>query len=644
MLAKAIYDNLADAPDELSFRKGDIVTVIEQDVDGLVGWWLCLLHGRQGIAPGNRLKVLPSLDGDSKKSPDHSLLPNDSSYSFDSVDGQSNRLLTQAASEYDVLPTPIRASHEHLSEAPSPRTPQEIFSSKQSSPHNGTSSVNVGGMQSDYDILPTRGALTSTTKLNPEELYDIPTAPIQSDAVYDVVPSRKSIQSSSTGRPNSPQPKFQNVLSAFTAIPEGNGTRTDSQSPLVGSSNSSLYDSPRVAGSGPSDMYDYPSGMNAIKSSADSEKSAMKSGSQELYDVPKNNRDVTHDKTLTSSEDFYSTPPQSGTAFRKNFNFSLLRQDKSTLLNEGRTAKDIRVNAGEELYDVPAQLSTSTNKMAELYDTPPRQQNVIVDQQKEIYDTPSQQQKLISNQQNEIYDTPPSISRQVASSSSEIYDIPLRNPHSMEIYDTPPERDNDVYDVPPANAQLNVLSSEVYDTPPSQKPERYDTYDTPSNVSREEQFTPSSVEIYDQPKSSRVAPAQGDKQLPGCSSYATGDDLYDTPTKHDVNKVMSDITKFKTTNQSFTKAFAKRHNSKNDGSVTSSNHDDDDYVDYQDIYGKEPPTEMVKEMEKVRTECVNSFGAIMLNSQLSLFVELCCIGDEFELRFSQLYRVTSSTQ
>ena len=58
ILAKALFDNLADAPDELSFRKGDIITVLEQDVDGLVGWWLCSLHGKQGIAPGNRLQEI----------------------------------------------------------------------------------------------------------------------------------------------------------------------------------------------------------------------------------------------------------------------------------------------------------------------------------------------------------------------------------------------------------------------------------------------------------------------------------------------------------------------------------------------------------------------------------------------------------
>uniref|UniRef100_A0A7N9DF73 BCAR1 scaffold protein, Cas family member n=1 Tax=Macaca fascicularis TaxID=9541 RepID=A0A7N9DF73_MACFA len=34
------------------------MTVLEQDTQGLDGWWLCSLHGRQGIVPGNRLKIL----------------------------------------------------------------------------------------------------------------------------------------------------------------------------------------------------------------------------------------------------------------------------------------------------------------------------------------------------------------------------------------------------------------------------------------------------------------------------------------------------------------------------------------------------------------------------------------------------------
>ena len=56
MLARAKYSNDAETPDELSFRHGDIVTVVQLDFNGLDGWWLCSLRGKTGIAPGNRLQ------------------------------------------------------------------------------------------------------------------------------------------------------------------------------------------------------------------------------------------------------------------------------------------------------------------------------------------------------------------------------------------------------------------------------------------------------------------------------------------------------------------------------------------------------------------------------------------------------------
>ena len=628
MLAKALYDNLADAPDELSFRKGDIVTVIEQDVDGLVGWWLCLLHGRQGIAPGNRLRVLPSIDDDKKKSSSQLLLSNEPSYSFDSVDGRSNRNLTHTASEYDVLPAPVKASHGKLFESPSPKTLQEVYASKQNSPPIEAASSNAFGPQSDYDILPKRGALNNGTKLNPEELYDIPTSPVEIDAVYDVIPKRKSIQSPSMVKPNSPLPKLQNVLSAFTAIPEGDGAKADPESTEL--SNSSIYDAPKLIGNAPADLYDYPPNMIAAKSE---EKSFMKTGSNILYDVPKNNRDSPNGKPMSSNEDFYSTPPQSGIAFRRKFNFSLLRQDNSTPLSQGKGENDLKLSGNEELYDVPTQFNAPMNKTAELYDKPLPQQTV---------------------KQSEIYDIPSSAEKQLAPSSSENYDIPLSNVNSREIYDTPSKRVNDtsmftkpnvgqemepnfteVYDVPPTlNKQCVSSSTEVYDIPRSQKLEQYDIYDSPSNASASGQQnfvgdaiydtppsteiydTPSSEQIYDQPKNTRVTPAHGKE--PENNGGMVDDDLYDTPIKHDVNKVMNDIARFKTTNQSFTKGFSKRHDSKYNGSVRTSSHDDDDYVDYQDIYGKEPPAEMVKEMEKVRISTTLLFKLLcyFLNSFL----------------------------
>ncbi|XP_051570282.1 embryonal Fyn-associated substrate-like [Myxocyprinus asiaticus] len=58
VLAKALFDNAAESPEELAFRKGDILMVLDQEQEGGPGWWLCSLHGRQGIAPANRLRLL----------------------------------------------------------------------------------------------------------------------------------------------------------------------------------------------------------------------------------------------------------------------------------------------------------------------------------------------------------------------------------------------------------------------------------------------------------------------------------------------------------------------------------------------------------------------------------------------------------
>ncbi|NXY53041.1 CASS4 protein, partial [Callaeas wilsoni] len=59
-LAKALYDNKAECSDELAFRRGDILTVLERHVPGSEGWWRCSLHGRHGLAPANRLQLLPA--------------------------------------------------------------------------------------------------------------------------------------------------------------------------------------------------------------------------------------------------------------------------------------------------------------------------------------------------------------------------------------------------------------------------------------------------------------------------------------------------------------------------------------------------------------------------------------------------------
>uniref|UniRef100_X2B2Y2 SH3 domain-containing protein n=1 Tax=Capitella teleta TaxID=283909 RepID=X2B2Y2_CAPTE len=57
-MAKAVYDNLSETPDELAFRRGEVLTVIEQEPNDLQGWWLCSIRGKRGIVPANRLLSL----------------------------------------------------------------------------------------------------------------------------------------------------------------------------------------------------------------------------------------------------------------------------------------------------------------------------------------------------------------------------------------------------------------------------------------------------------------------------------------------------------------------------------------------------------------------------------------------------------
>ncbi|XP_037667787.1 cas scaffolding protein family member 4 isoform X3 [Choloepus didactylus] len=64
LLAKALYDNHPDCSDELAFCRGDILTILEQNVPESEGWWKCGLHGRQGLAPANRLQILAEAPAD----------------------------------------------------------------------------------------------------------------------------------------------------------------------------------------------------------------------------------------------------------------------------------------------------------------------------------------------------------------------------------------------------------------------------------------------------------------------------------------------------------------------------------------------------------------------------------------------------
>jgi hypothetical protein len=58
--ALSLYDNDAESEDELTFKKNDLIQVLNVNYMGMDGWWLCKLikTNQVGLAAGNRLKII----------------------------------------------------------------------------------------------------------------------------------------------------------------------------------------------------------------------------------------------------------------------------------------------------------------------------------------------------------------------------------------------------------------------------------------------------------------------------------------------------------------------------------------------------------------------------------------------------------
>ncbi|TSK16217.1 Cas scaffolding protein family member 4 [Bagarius yarrelli] len=167
VLAKALYDNTAESPDELAFHKGDVVVVIEQKVEGSVGWWKCSVHGREGLAPANRLQLL---------SPSESIYqiprPAEASPTYEVME-QGNKMVhagfSPSADTY-VVPTLGRKGSLYT-----PPTPRPLL--RKSSTFT----------QKRYEI-------GHNSIITQSEIYDVPPTPAK-DPNYDIpVPSKSETQ------------------------------------------------------------------------------------------------------------------------------------------------------------------------------------------------------------------------------------------------------------------------------------------------------------------------------------------------------------------------------------------------------------------------------------------------------------------
>uniref|UniRef100_A0A9L0R8X7 Enhancer of filamentation 1 n=1 Tax=Equus caballus TaxID=9796 RepID=A0A9L0R8X7_HORSE len=235
LMARALYDNVPECAEELAFRKGDILTVIEQNTGGLEGWWLCSLHGRQGIVPGNRVKLLIGPVQETSSSQDqptpglmHQTFSQQKLYQVPNPQGASRDTIyqvppsyqnqgiyqvptghgTQEQDVYQVPPsvqrgiggangpqlskkviTPVRSGHGYVYEYPS-RHQKDIYDIPPSHATQGVYAIppsacrdEAGLREKEYDFPPPMRQ-AGRPDIRPEGIYDIPptsTKPVGKD-------------------------------------------------------------------------------------------------------------------------------------------------------------------------------------------------------------------------------------------------------------------------------------------------------------------------------------------------------------------------------------------------------------------------------------------------------------------------------
>ncbi|XP_022442372.1 enhancer of filamentation 1 isoform X3 [Delphinapterus leucas] len=344
LMARALYDNVPECAEELAFRKGDILTVIEQNTGGLEGWWLCSLHGRQGIVPGNRVKLLigPVQETSSSQDPPtsglmHQPFGQQKLYQMPNLQGAPRDTIyqvppsyqnqgiyqvptghgTQEQDVYQVPPsvqrgiagangphlskkviTPMRTGHGYVYEYPSryqkdvydvppSQTAHGVYDIPPSSVKGPVFSVPVGEIkpQGVYDIPPTKGG------------YAIPPPACRDEAglrekEYDFPPPMRH-----AGRPDGRPEGVYDIPPAGTK-PLGkdlhakyNGDATAELAPRRHQSISLSHPAPqlRQPGGSQNDAYDVPRGVQFLAPPAETGGKANLEERDGVYDVPLRN-------------------------------------------------------------------------------------------------------------------------------------------------------------------------------------------------------------------------------------------------------------------------------------------------------------------------------------------------------------------
>ncbi|XP_018115925.1 breast cancer anti-estrogen resistance protein 1 isoform X2 [Xenopus laevis] len=459
VLAKALYDNVSESPDELSFRKGDIMTVLERNTQGLEGWWLCSLHGRQGIVPGNRLKILVGIydkkqgSGDqcqqkpqqqAQQQPPQTPL----SYQHQGVYNVVTSL-NQYTPMHSVYQSP-GGENVYLMPAPS-KGQEELYQNPQGSPHPGQ--ITPSKQVTVYQSQPAQHQFPSQI----QDIYQVPPSMNQPQELYQVP----------VGSINPPQP--QDVYQ----VPSSSGTVLDIyQVPPSMTTSQEIYQVPPSMDMSGAEVRKMP-GKVVLPTPV---------GQVYVYDAPKSEQqdeyDVPRHLGPSGSQEIYDVPSR-------------------CLVN----------NYSPEVYDIPPialKGMVSREQTQEIYDIPPSVQKNVHDQLQShlmIYDIPPSVSKGVPDgpTREEPYNFPPAFSSQKMQG-------PLQAiPHV--VYEHEPNIPEEIYDIPSTAIKGSDISfsQEIYDVPPSfRKPaERtflQDVYDVPREFHLGKPTTESETDyIYDVP-------------------------------------------------------------------------------------------------------------------------------------------------
>ncbi|XP_078139215.1 breast cancer anti-estrogen resistance protein 1 isoform X2 [Centroberyx gerrardi] len=457
VLAKALYDNVAESPDELSFRKGDIMTVLERDTQGLDGWWLCSLHGRQGIVPGNRLKILVGMYDKQQQAPPSS--------AQDAPAPCPPSLSQRALPPQSAYAKPVPAGSSSAVAAPSSGFPCKPLPSAQ------------------YTSMHPAYSTPSPAQPNPDSVYMMPPS-------HGPKPSPQSVYQVPSG-PGGPPPKAQ-------PGPPSKAPLGQRQYQLPGQD---IYQVPPSIGPGLSqgvapaggpgagqDVYQVPPSL---------EKRSWESSNKPLGKVvvPTRVGQVYVYDSLKPDQDEYDVPPRHQPSTQQDiYDVPPTRQQYNTQVYDTPPMVVKGPSSGQDIYDTPA--STDKNTQQTVYDFPPSVSKDVPDAQpirEETYDVPPHFAKLkpqtpggvhghyhhdnLNDDDDEppipedVYDVPPPILTDkrfhrdggvsAGHAPQEIYDIPasLRTGShpTQDVYDFPREREESggerggdyVYDVPP---------------------------------------------------------------------------------------------------------------------------------------------------------------------------------------------------